>query len=725
MKGRPLCVASAVFAITVFIIYTLFFPPQKTKNNVSESAVLTGRIEQISHNSSGNLSLVLRDVIRENTPFCERIKVYAMTGSMLFDDLKIGQTVSVNGTVSTFSIPGNPGQFNEWKYYKEQGISYRFFAETLTLLNDSYDKTGQWLYEIREQCICHLYKNFPENEAGIIAAMLFGDRAGLAKETKNRYQINGMAHILAISGLHISLIGSSLFYFLRRFVMPMKAAACLTALFLFLYGILTGFSVSASRAIIMMICMLSARFVGKRYDRLSALALAAMICLVFSPDSLFQNSFLLSYGTVLGLTILIPVFSDSNGFSKKMKPLLEAFFSAFSAFLVTFPILLYYNYECNVYSIAVNMLILPFAGALILMGAVGNILSFICQSAGNFFSGTAYFILKYYDAVCFWAEKLPGSRIITGQPDLWQLFTYYLFLISLCHPFFYKKTREKTMILLLAFLIIFFPKTTDYGLIITNLDVGQGDCSCLEIGEECILIDGGSSDVDQPGKYRIVPFLKCRGIKHISCIFVSHSDQDHVNGISEIIKEADHFGLKIGTVILPDIVNPDEAYLEFCSLCRDSDITLKTIHTGDVIRIEEAEFRCIHPSPGYAWKNENNYSLVLQVNYGNFCGIFTGDLECEAEEEILSHLCKADYLKVAHHGSGGASHADFLDRVKPSIAVISAGENNRYGHPVKETLERLKTAGSQIYSTIEYGAVSLYTNGNQWQVRTFCDPNKD
>lgn len=712
MKGRPLCVASVLLAAIIFF-GNAFFSSEEDKETVYESMQLICQVEQIQ-GLKNSQTLVVCDVMKGDRLFCKRMKVYESFGKSLFTGLKIGQIISLDGTVSSFSKPGNPGQFNEYQYYREQGIQYKFFAKVLTIKKNSYNKLEQWLYELRTACCENLQKCLPEDEAGIMAAMIFGEKSGLSTEIKDLYQTNGIAHILAISGLHVSLLGAGVFFLLRRYVMPMKAAACVTAAFLLLYGELTGFSVSTKRAVIMMLCMLGARFLGKRYDRLSALALSAIIQLVFQPALLFQSGFLLSYGTVLGITVFLEPFHD---LVMKKNKFGSAIISSLCVFLVTFPIVLYFSYQYNPYSVLVNVMILPFMSALIVMTIGGSSLAAIWSVGGNFVSGTAHFILRYYHIICQWTERLPGSCIITGQPDLWQIILYYFFFGIFC--FYPCKRKRNVFFLVSALVILLLPKQPSSGFTITNLDVGQGDCACLQVPGATVLIDGGSSDVSQIAKYRIAPFLKSQGIGELTYLFLTHSDSDHINGIQEILENTTHMGFSIGTVVLPAIKNPDEEYRKIEQLCRSAAVPVKKMQAGDTLQTGALTFRCLHPASGYEWKSENNYSLVLQVEYGKFKGLFTGDLEMEAESEILSELSRTDYLKVSHHGSKGASGDEFLEKTSPDVSVISAGERNRYGHPAKETIERLLTVTSKIFSTMNDGAVTLYTDGETWRVRTF------
>lgn len=199
MQGRPLCAASAIFVGILFLWYIL-----------SESPIESGRWEGQIHVScqveqiqgiGEKQSLVVCDVIQDGQTYCQRMKVYGPAGQSIFRDIKIGHIISIAGTASSFSIPGNPGQFNEYKYYTEQGIQCKCFAKTLTIEENTVNARAQWLYELRTAWYGLLSSCLPEKEAGVVAAMLLGEKSGLTEEVKELYQRNGIAHILAISGV--------------------------------------------------------------------------------------------------------------------------------------------------------------------------------------------------------------------------------------------------------------------------------------------------------------------------------------------------------------------------------------------------------------------------------------------------------------------------------------------------------------------------------------------
>lgn len=716
MRKRPLCVALVIVVVILFL-WRLLGEENLNGEYKGGKKYLTCQVTEIS-GQSDQISLTAEDVTEGEIPFCFRVKLYNGSREALFSKIKIGNIISVYGEVVSFSKPGNPGQFNEYQYYSEQKISYRVFVQSLTIKDSGYNKIKQWLHEIRGVFFRQMNRVLPEREAGIMSAMLLGEKCALTEEIKELYQENGIAHILAISGLHISVIGAGLFFLLRRFIMPMRVAAAVTGTVLFLYGELTGFPIATQRAVLMMLCVLGARCLGRRYDLLSALSLSALIQLFLRPGVLFQSGFLLSYGTVLGIALFVEPFTGA-GWEKSR--VWKAVSGSLGIYLVTLPVLLYSYYEITTYSVFVNIMILPFISLLLILSVAGAGISLFSLFVGRFLFGTVYYILRYYEFVCRMAAHLPFTLIVTGCPAWWQISGYYAGLIGWCVWRKRKKEKKGLWILILAFLLLIMPVTgTGRGkLSITNMDVGQGDCACIRFAGKTILVDGGSTDVEKVAKYRISKFLKYYGIRTIDYIFITHSDSDHTSGIMEMVEEEGHMGLQIGEVILPKIKKTDESYRQIEKSCAKADIKVKKMGKGDWLYIGALTVRCLHPYDSYDWSEVNDYSLVLELTYGKFRGILTGDLGQEGEELLNKELLNTDYLKVGHHGSESASSEAFLKRLRPVISVISAGEKNRYGHPAEEVVKRLKDTGSKVYCTIDRGAVTVETDGEKTEVKTY------
>lgn len=241
------------------------------------------------------------------------------------------------------------------------------------------------------------------------------------------------------------------------------------------------------------------------------------------------------------------------------------------------------------------------------------------------------------------------------------------------------------------------------------LDVGQGDCFLVKSPNgNAYLVDGGSSDVNQVGKYRIEPCLKSLGVGRLTSVFVSHGDLDHCNGIRELLQRQ-KFGIQIDCLVLPEQYKEDDTLMELAQIAKEQDIQVTIFREGMGVREGEVLWKSIQGDG-----NGNEGSMVLELRYKKFEMLFTGDVEGEGESNVTGRLRMTyDVLKVAHHGSKNGTTEQFLEKVSPRISLISAGEQNRYGHPHEETVMRLKNCGSVIYGTCGKGAVRLKTDGQR------------
>ena len=285
-------------------------------------------------------------------------------------------------------------------------------------------------------------------------------------------------------------------------------------------------------------------------------------------------------------------------------------------------------------------------------------------------------------------------------------------------------SKRISILLLLMFLSLFPVKTLSNQLTITMIDVGQGDGVFIQDPYGgTYLIDGGSSNVSAVGLYRMEPFLLSQGISKIDYVFLSHGDDDHFNGVIEMI-ENQRLGIAIDTLVLPSSEPDGESVLtELAKVALENHIRVVTIEKGQQIVNGQLEIRCLGPASNLVSRDRNDYSMVLSLRYGSFSMLFTGDIE-EAGERALfinEDLSHHTILKVSHHGSRTSSAQFFLEEVNPRIALISAGQNNRFNHPSSEVVERIESFGTEIYLTSEVGAITVKTDGNRVRVEPYLN----
>lgn len=666
-----------------------------------------GRIDDIQVGESG-IVLVLCDVqaLKTNSEqniSVKKLLIHDCSKQNLFSNSRPGYKLHIRGTFCAFEKAGNPGEFDEFSYYSCKGISGRIFAESASVLDTRCNYLKYVLFAFRRRAVEQLFGVMEEDDAGMLSAMLFGDRAYLPEEEKELYQRTGIGHILVISGLHISMLGAGLFFLLRSYVMPMRRAVIATAVFLVVYGEFTGFQVAAVRAVFMMCCSLFARYTGRSYDPLSALSLIAILTLAREPGLLFQCGFLLSYSAVFGILLFAPVIERADIKSG----LFRSFVSSAAVTVVTLPVMLWFYYETCPYSVLANMAVLPFVSLLLIVGMAGCAISFLLPSAGGFILATAHYILRFYEMVCRFVDSLPMSRILTGRPSVLFIVIYYIILAAVIWAFLKWEKRECFLAGAVALCVAGLFIRREPAFLYTQLDVGQGDCACIFCGDQTFLVDGGSSSEKEIGKYVIQKFLKYYGRSTVDGVFVSHSDADHTNGIVELAQNKDEWGISVNRILVPKLQKRDENYEELLEVFARGGIPVEAVTKGDVLCRGGFRISCLHPTSDYDWRSENDYSLTLDVSFRNVRILCTGDLE-EAGEGRLGKLCGPyDVLKVGHHGSRTSTSPDFLRQVRPVNAFISAGRDNRYGHPAAVTVEKLTGQGTRIWSTMDRGAVFL------------------
>jgi len=756
MRGvmrRPVCLLGLAFVV-VFWSYLYLHPlPATELGDIDRSdVVLTGRVDKKEYHISDDreiLVLYLKEVqvIHPQTIPTEMKNVicYAEDGQ----EPRTGSYVRMRGKLCAFAGATNPGEFDARRYYQILDIQARLRNAVIMEETVSYDKFREGLYRLRTYLSALLDVCFEEKDASIMKAVLLGEKAGLDEETKQLYQLSGIIHILSISGLHISIIGMGLYKILHKIGCPKVINVVFSIALMYCYGVMTGMSISAYRAVVMFGIHIAAGLFGRTYDMLTAMAVAAISVLMRQPLYLYHSGFLFSFGAILAIGLFLPAMEEnlfgadrSKGlrsfapYGRKFTDCAWAVISraeklistSLAVSIVTLPVYLCFYYEYPLYSLFLNALLLPSMGLILSDGILSLLTAMYYLPFGSYTAIPAHFLLAVYEFCCSLVLRLPESRSIPGRPENWQI---AVFVLILCIAVRYDHKWSRLLFwqwILLALLCI----TMRYqsGLQITFLDVGQGDCIYLadENGGH-YLIDGGSSSKSDVGTYQMLPFLKEEGADTLDAVFVTHFDSDHYNGIRMLVEEMEQNGIVIENLILPDIGagSRGEEYAGLEALAVSRGISVRYIHKGETLRRRDLKFICLHPEKG-AELESNEASVVLYLEYGAFAALFTGDLEGSGEEAVRQQLESImpegrgiTVLKVAHHGSGNSTGEAFLKTVSPQIALISAGKNNRYGHPHKELMARLEQTGCRIYQTKESGAVTIRVtrDGRSVRVREF------
>lgn len=620
-------------------------------------------------------------------------------GTIVFSDEKYnkGDEILVKGERSAFENASNPGGFDTKEYYMGFHIGYMVSADEIILLKENKNPVYALADRLKNKLSESFYAIADEKHGSVFTAMLLGDKDDLDEGVYSLFSSSGIGHILAISGLHISIIGMGLYKAIRRMGAGYVPAMIICGALILFYGVMTGNGVSTIRAIIMFLLAVYANVVGRTYDLVSAACFAGIVMLLESPFLVYNGGFILSFGAIGGIGVINPVILKT--FDVKGK-LANAVVGGLSIQLATIPVIMYVYYEIPIYSVILNLVVVPLMTYVMIFALVGGVLGCFNVSLGQFMVGISVYILDFYEKICVIFGKLPMAVWTCGKPAMWQMLVYYTVLgISLWLMCRYGKKRFVAgFFISIVIIILRFNNSFEAYF----LDVGQGDSVFIRSGNNTFLVDGGSSDEKSLYDYTLEPFLLSKGVGEIDYVIVTHPDIDHMSGIVDLMEKGK---IKVGTLVVSGTPKDDEAFEELYVLADKNGSDVMVMKKGDVISDESIEIECIYPVDAGSASDRNDNSLVLEVTYEDFSMLLTGDISDRVENEILNEVSQVDVLKVAHHGSGDSSCSDFLAKVCPKIAVISCGKDNSYGHPHMDTITRLDAVGSEIRYTMEEGAI--------------------
>lgn len=737
----------------------------------SYTRILVRGVIKKAEQKEDTVTLVLEEVTAEagrRTGKFRRMVVYAENRTTEKNDsdsggeLAVGVKVQVRGKLAPVEGPGNPGELDFRTYYRTKGIACRLYGENLAVAGGEAIPYYKGIAEFRMQCAGVLEKICMPEDVAVFKAVLLGDTSDMNPEMRDMYQRNGISHLLAVSGQHLAIIGGGIYLMIRRAGAGYGKAGMISAVLVISYGIMTGSSGSAIRAVIMIVCLWMAAVKGRSYDTLSALGAAALILLYRQPYLLYHSGFELSFGAVLAI-------SGLGGWMQSFLELERAWektlLISLSVQIVLTPIVLYHYFQHPLYGIFLNLLVIPLVSILMYSGILGIVLGSFWIQGGVAAVGAGHYILRFYELLCEFAEGLPGYSLVLGRPSPGSLVMYFgihamgtavvLFCIRGRSAFIRAKSPArcndhlaeshfrtrvssiscKPMILMYFFWIYalsfaaLVPRPVK-GLEVVCLDVGQGDGLLLRTGKRAVLIDGGSSSQKKLGDIVLEPYLKSRGISWIDYAVVSHGDSDHINGLMYLLEESKDIG--IGTLVLPVMGKGEEVYENLAALARREGADVVYMKTGDWVETGELTLTCLYAGEDFGGKDRNSHSLVLCGDYKGFHMLFTGDMG-EGQESSLArlaeqegtlqdiHLNHVQILKTAHHGSRTSSSEVFLDRLKIRLAVVSYGEGNSYGHPSPETMARFREQGIAVLETGKKGAITFKTDGASLEVHAFLE----
>lgn len=715
----------------------------------NEAVPLQGRIDSWEVRNEQTI-LYLSDIYFYGDS-AKEIKTYNSIGVRCYvkakADFKLGQQVAVQGFLMLPESAGNPGGFDAAGYYQSKGYDYVIYDGEILSYSEKYDYVLQGLDEFRRYAGRQLKSYLTPEDEGILSAMILGDKSHMEAETKDLYREVGIYHILAISGLHISIIGGCIYKMLKKLQVKPTAAVIISVFFIVLYGIMIGMPPSAFRAIVMFTFGLVAPLFYRSHDKMTSLAVAGACLAVWEPLLMFDAGVQLSFLAVLGIILLYPTFLDIHRHHMKIA---DGLWVSFAVTYMTVPIIMRTYCEVPIYSILANVFVLPFVPVLIGLGLGIIILGGIWSFPADFFAVVIHMILLFYERILEIFAGLPGKNYVTGAPEVWRIFIFYivlgimiwivlkikrkLLIQSLRSENDYAEGRQQeymrvqkrihrimrrmrlvqSVIMTSLVILLVIPKQFDCRL--TFLDVGQGDGICIETKGEVFLIDCGSTSQENIGKYTLVPFLKYRGIDEVDGWFLTHPDKDHTSAFMELCEDGDMGEISVETLYIPKTL--EEEFSEIIMLADLCGIEVIMLEAGDKMNIGDMTMTVLSPDNDLFYPDENAASLVLYMEYGGYDMLFMGDAGVVAERSIINQgIDDITLLKVGHHGSSvEANKEEFIETMSPEVAVISCGENNVYGHPHEQTLINLNSAQSKVYRIDQMGAITIEIRENWFEL---------
>lgn len=640
--------------------------------------------------------------------------------------LTAGTVCKVKGELKEPSRARNPKAFDYKSFLKNEGIFWQLKIEKMNIESCQLAKNS-FLYfqQLRQLGVRYVNEHFPAYISPLANALIFGERNFIEEDLTEAYQRLGIIHLLAISGLHVSLLVVMLFYVGIRLGITREKVLNGLILFLPIYIVLAGGSPSVIRACMMtFIALFYVKWKGeKKILPIDLLSFVFVGYVFVEPFILFHVGFQLSFAVTTALIL-------STSMLKNMyhRPFYLTFATSFISQLAAMPILIYHFYEFSVTSMIVNLLYIPLFSMMIL--PIMMILFISRIIFGSFIDPIIHFFDFYMGKLHDFTidlSNLPFHTIVLGRPDF-ILFISYIFSILF---FFYQWEKAKTykhvlMALLVPVGLIFF----NYGINVwklkgevTMIDVGQGDSILIQLpfNQGTYLVDTGGTlqfptdewkerrNSFEVGKDILVPFLKSKGITTIDKLIITHGDMDHAGGAFALLEQ-----IKVKEVVFPHTAELSPLEISLFEKCKEKRVSVYFASQGDRWRAGKWEFVVLSPK-AKTTEDKNNASIVLYAQIGGLKWLFTGDLGVEGEEKLSAAFknLKVDVLKVGHHGSKTSTGEKLLKKIKPKVALISVGLNNRFGHPHEEVVNRLRKHQVIIYRTDHHGAISYYFVGNK------------
>jgi competence protein ComEC len=685
----------------------------------------------------------------------EKVSGTALIQVPRYPAYRYGDVLKVTGKLET---PEPFDNFDYKSYLARQGIYSVIYYPGVEILDLGQGfKPWQWIYSLRERLSASLARALPEPQGSLAQGILLGLRTNIPDSLNQAFSRTGTAHILAISGLNISIV-IAMFLSLGILVFGRQRSTYiwLALVATWLYTLLAGMNPPVIRAAIMGSLFLMAEYLGRQGSAIIALAFAAAVMVGIQPQLLWSVSFQLSFLAMAGLIFFYPYFQTwgRKGVTlffknrEKIVPtasiITDGFASTLAAIVAVGPLIAYNFGVVSLVSVPATFFSLPALSPIIITTALVAFVGLFAPLMAQILGWLAWLFLSYFLSVVQGFDALPFSSFQVATLSTWHIWGYYAILAGVIALPNYRNqladfsskltsgvkkaaqgipkprlgfsTKWLVLPLLIIAILVWSVALTmpDDKLHVSFLDVGQGDAILIQTpnGQD-ILIDGGPD----PQKINLelsqkLPFWD----RTIDLVVCTHSQADHITGLVDVLQR-----YKVKQVLDPGVSYNSSIYQEWCNLVEEKQIKRDKAQAGQEIDLGNGiKLEVLNP-PASLWEGTSddvdNNGVVLRLSWGKVSFLFTADIREEVEFALIGQRAnlKSTVFKVSHHGSKTSTTSQFLAAVAPEVAVISVGEDNPFGHPSPEVLERLigRLGEDNVYRTDKNGTIEFITDGER------------
>lgn len=598
---------------------------------------------------------------------------------------ELGDKVLLSGDISDISNNTVPDTFNYKKYLVSNRIYNVINITSISKISDNKNI----FYSIKNKLLDRgkmLDKSYP-----YISSLIFGNNSYLDEDVLSSYRENGISHLFAISGLHISIFIMLISVFLDKLKVRFGIKSIILILFLLFYMFLTNFSMSVLRGAIFTILLLVNKMFKLNIPSVNLLLLAFSIILFNNPLNL--NNVGLEYSFLVTLFLIL----YSNLINGKGK-IYCLFMISFIAFLVSYPITINNFNQVNFLSVIYNLFFVPYVSSILLPF---TLLSYVFP----FLDSCLCFLIRIIEMASQFLDSIDFLKLSMCKMNVLMIVSYFVIICKLFSK--WNNGRFKYLVVLVLFFVLHFCMPFKKDNYIMFVDVGQGDSSIISVNNRVTLIDTGGVVMysDKEYTYKLsrnvfIPYLKANGIRKIDNLVLTHGDADHMKEAYYLI---DNF-LVDKVLINSNDMNTLEK--EVTDLCFRKGIDFSVLNKGEKLDVGGYELLSLNGNR----EDENDSSIVLYGKINKYRVLFTGDISKEVEREILDvyNIEKLHILKLAHHGSDTSNDFSFLNATKPKLSIISSGKDNRFGHPSKETIDSLNELKLKYLNTSSVGSIKFF-----------------